>query len=70
MINMLSPETIVLSGGITKAGATLYEPLRAFLDVYEFRPSGKQTRILQAKFDDLSGAMGAAGFAFEKLENN
>lgn len=69
MINMLSPEAIVLSGGITKVGAILYEPLQAFLDIHEFRPSGKKTRILQAKFDDLSGAVGAAGFAFEKLEN-
>lgn len=68
MINMLSPQAIVLAGGITKAGAELYEPLNAFLEVNEFRPSGKKTEILQAKFDDLSGAIGAAGFAFENLE--
>jgi glucokinase len=70
MINMLSPQAIVLAGGITKAGPELYEPLNAFLDVHEFRPSGKKTNILQAEFDDLSGAIGAAGFAFGNLENN
>lgn len=67
MINMLSPEAIILAGGITQAGAELYDPLKAFLDVYEFRPSGKKTQLVQAKFDDLSGAIGAAGFAFENL---
>lgn len=67
MINMLSPQAIVLAGGITKAGKDLYEPLNAFLDIHEFRPSGKKTQLLQAKFDDLSGAIGAAGFVFERL---
>jgi glucokinase len=68
MINMLSPQAIVLAGGITRAGSMLYDPLNAFLDIHEFRPSEKKTKILQAEFDDLSGAIGAAGFAFEKLE--
>lgn len=65
MINMLSPEAIILAGGITSAGKLLYEPLNAFMDVHEFRPSGKKTQIIQAKFDDLSGAIGAAGFILE-----
>ena len=67
--NVLSPEIIVLAGGITKADAALFTPLNAFLDVYEFRPKDKQTIIKQAKFSDLAGAVGAAAFAFSKVES-
>ncbi len=69
MINMLSPEAIVLAGGISKAGDSLMKPLNSFLDVYEFRPDGKKTQILQAVFDDLAGAIGAGAFAMNKIKN-
>jgi glucokinase len=65
-INMLSPEAIVLSGGITMANNSLYEPLKAFLAILEFRPNGKQTPILQAYYGDMSGAIGAASYVIDK----
>ncbi|NBA86960.1 ROK family protein [Emticicia sp. CRIBPO] len=67
LINLLSPEIIVLAGGITLADKDLYEPLMRFLDLYEFRPAGKTTLIRQAQFGDLAGAIGAAGFALNKI---
>lgn len=66
LINVFSPEIIVLSGGITLAGNLLFEPLQTFIDLYEFRPKGKKTKIEKAHFDDLSGAIGAAAFAINK----
>lgn len=66
-INVFSPEIIVLSGGITLAGELLFEPLSSFVDMYEFRPKGKKTKIEKAHFDDLSGAIGAAAFALGKI---
>ncbi|MCP9769616.1 ROK family protein [Lacihabitans sp. LS3-19] len=66
LINVFSPEIIVLSGGITLAGNLLFEPLQTFIDLYEFRPKGKKTKIEKAHFDDLSGAIGAAAFALSK----
>ena len=69
--NSLSPEIVVLAGGITKAGDALFKPLQEFIDVYEFKPNGTgstKTIIKQATFSDLSGAMGAAAFAFEKMK--
>jgi len=67
LANSLSPEVVVLAGGITKAGDALFKPLQAFLDVYEFRPYGNEkTLVKQAKFRDLSGAIGAAVFADSK----
>jgi glucokinase len=67
LINVFSPEIIVLSGGITLAGNLLFEPLQTFIDLYEFRPKGKKTKIEKAHFDDLSGAIGAAAFALGKI---
>ena len=66
LVNLISPDVIVLGGGITKAGEALYEPLEAFMDVYEWRPGGQQTPIRQATFDDYAGAVGAALFALEQ----
>jgi glucokinase len=65
--NSLSPEIIVLAGGITQAGDSLLNPLQQFMDLYEFRPNNKRTIIKVAKFSDMSGAIGAAAFAFKKL---
>ncbi|HEY8782496.1 MAG TPA: ROK family protein [Mucilaginibacter sp.] len=68
LANSLSPEMVVLAGGITKAGDALFKPLQEFLDIYEFRPYGdKKTSVKQAKFRDLSGAIGAAVFADNKI---
>jgi len=42
------------------------QPLQNFLQLYEWRPGGKQTTLKLAQFSDLAGAMGAAGFALSK----
>lgn len=65
LINLISPEVIVLGGGITKAGDALYQPLASFMDVYEWRPGDQATPIRQATFDDFAGAVGAALFTSE-----
>ena len=68
MVNLISPDVIVLGGGITHAGDALYQPLAAFMDVYEWRPGDQRTPIRQAAFDDYAGAVGAALFALEREE--
>lgn len=65
--NSLSPEVIVLAGGITQAGDNLLKPLYNFCSLYEHWPNDKRTPVLLAKFSDLSGAIGAAAFAFSKI---
>ncbi len=65
LVNLISPDVIVLGGGITQAGDALYKPLAAFMDVYEWRPGDQRTPIRQAQFDDYAGAVGAALFALE-----
>ncbi|MGA0559561.1 ROK family protein [Larkinella sp. VNQ87] len=64
--NAFSPEVIVLGGGITQADEALFGPLASFLEVFEWRPSGKKTTISKAHFVDWAGAIGAAGFAITR----
>lgn len=66
LCNLLSPDLIILGGGITKAGSSLYNPLTDFIDVYEWKNVGKKILIQQAQYNDVAGAVGAAGFALNK----
>ena len=68
LANALSPEMVVLAGGITLADDALFEPLKVFVEKYEWRPGGKQTEIVQAHFGDMAGAIGAAGFAMKRVK--
>lgn len=61
--NILSPETIVLGGGITESGKDLFEPLEQFMHEFEWRAGGNKTEIVKATYGDLAGAIGAATFA-------
>ena len=63
LANAFSPELIVLGGGITQADDALLEPLKTFMDIFEWRPAGKKTTICKAHFADWAGAIGAAGAA-------
>jgi glucokinase len=69
LINILSPEMIILGGGITEAGKELFEPLEQYLALYEWRAGGNKTEIVKAQYGDLAGAVGAACFAMEKYFN-
>jgi len=66
-INVLSPELVIIGGGISKAEELLLKPLNDYLSQFEWRPGGKQTPIRLAHFSDLAGALGAAGFALSKI---
>ena len=69
LTNILSPEMIVLGGGITDAGKDLFAPLEKYMEVFEWRAGGNKTEITKALYGDLAGAVGAACFAMEKKEN-
>ncbi|MEE9437722.1 MAG: ROK family protein [Saprospiraceae bacterium] len=66
LINAFSPEIIVIGGGIAEANDALFEPLKEFLSLYEWRPSGHQVKINKAKHANYAGAIGAAFFAKSK----
>jgi len=65
LTNILSPEMIVLGGGITDAGEELFAPLEKYMEVFEWRAGGNKTEITKALYGDLAGAVGASCFARE-----
>ncbi|WP_339708158.1 ROK family protein [uncultured Kriegella sp.] len=67
LTNILSPELIILGGGITAgAGNSLMDPLKEFMSDYEWCPGGYQIKIKKAKLGGYAGAIGAAFFAKNK----
>lgn len=63
LINAFSPNIIVIGGGIAEANESLFEPLKEFISLYEWRPDGHQVIINKAKHANYAGAIGAAFFA-------
>ena len=70
LINTVSPELIILSGGISKAGKALLNPLHDFMEIYEWKIGGFKTPIKLAQLGTFAGAAGAALFALEMKTKN
>jgi glucokinase len=66
LANILSPEIIVVGGGIAQADDDLFLPLNEFMKQFEWQPQGKTTSIVKAVFGDMAGAIGVASFAMNK----
>ena len=66
--NILSPDVIVLGGGITEAGDDLFKPLEEYMSKYEWRAGGNKVEIVKAGFGEMAGAVGAACFANQKQQ--
>ena len=68
-INSFSPQLVILGGGITRAGAALLDPLKDFLEVYEWKPGGFSVDIkLASEGSKYNGAIGAALFSIIRKE--
>ena len=64
--NILSPEMIVVGGGIAEADDVLFDPLNQYMQEYEWRTGGNKVEIVKAVYGDLAGSIGAASFALSK----
>ena len=64
--NFISPDTIVVGGGIAEANDDLFIPLNKWFDEFEWQPGGIRPKIVKAMHGDLAGAIGAACFALIK----
>lgn len=60
IINAFDPETVIIGGGVARAGRALFDPLAEYLDGMEWRPGGHRVRIVPAALGDIAGALGAA----------
>jgi glucokinase len=66
--NLLSPDMIVIGGGIAEAGDALFVPLNKWFDEFEWQPGGIRPQIVKAVHGDIAGALGAAFFAKNQYE--
>jgi glucokinase len=64
--NFISPDTIIVGGGIAEANDDLFVPLNKWFDEFEWQPGGIRPKIVKATQGDLAGAVGAACFAMSK----
>jgi glucokinase len=69
LLNILNPDVVVVAGGVTQAGETLFEPLRAEVRRRAFRPAVNACRIVPGLLPGTAGMVGAvATFRAQRLE--
>lgn len=61
VINFLNPEAIVIMGGVTRAGAVLFDPLRMEVRRRAFKVAADACSVLPAALPETAGVVGAAG---------
>ena len=64
--NFISPDTIIVGGGIAEADDELFVPLNKWFDEFEWQPGGSRPKIVKAVHGDMAGAIGAACFALSQ----
>ena len=60
LINVYNPEVVVVCGGVTQAGDSLFVPLRREVNRRAFRPAVEVCRILPGGLPGTAGVVGAA----------
>jgi glucokinase len=60
IINILNPEMVVISGGVTRAGDHLFVPLRAEIRRRAFRSAEEACQVTSGRLPGTAGVIGAA----------
>jgi glucokinase len=63
LLNLFDPALIVISGGISRAGKVLFQPINKAIRETTFVPEVRGYRIVPGKLGDQAGILGAAWFA-------
>ena len=59
LLNIFNPDVVVIAGGVTQAGASLFEPLRAEVRRRAFKPAVDACRIVPGTLPGSAGVVGA-----------
>ncbi len=59
LLNIINADVVVVAGGVTLAGDTLFVPLRAEVRRRAFRPAVEATRIVPGELPGTAGVVGA-----------
>lgn len=68
IVALLNPEVVVLGGGLAALGSLLLVPLRKALRQWGQPLATRQVRVVRSRLGDEAGILGAARYAFLKLE--
>ncbi len=60
LLNIFNPDVVVILGGVTQAGDSLFDPLRAEVNRRAFKSAVKACRILPGELPGTAGVVGAA----------
>jgi len=66
LLNLFDPALIIISGGISRAGKVLFQPIRQAIRSTAFGSGIRYYRIKPGKLGDRAGILGAAYFAILK----
>jgi glucokinase len=68
LLNIFNPDVVVLAGGVTDAGAALFEPLRHEVRRRAFRPAVDACQIVPGVLSGSAGVVGAvATFKMQRM---
>ena len=67
MVNVFSPELIVLGGGIVNAGPQYLDGIRRYIADYTMDHLQNSVRIAPAKLGDSAASVGGIGHLFATL---
>jgi glucokinase len=59
LLNIFNPDVVVIAGGVTAAGDTLFDPLRAEIRRRAFRPAVDACRVVAGTLPGTAGVAGA-----------
>ena len=65
LLNVFDPELVVVGGGVSRAGDLLLEPARAVARERALSPAAQRARVVQARFGEEAGVVGAALLALD-----
>jgi len=67
LLHLFNPSAVVIGGGVSRAGAILWEPMLAVVDADRYGTFRSDARILQAELGDDPGLVGAGLFAHDRF---
>lgn len=59
LLNIVNPDVVVVAGGVTQAGESLFGPLRAEVRRRAFKPAVQAARVVPAELPGTAGIVGA-----------
>lgn len=68
VVNIFSPEVVVIGGGVAQAGPLLFDPVREAVARHAMRLPAMDVRVEPARFGDNAGLIGALSLAAGALE--